>query len=136
LSYSCIFVENKVMKVLGNHILVEYYKCDKKKINDCLFIEKSLIEAAKASGAQIVETKLHHFSPQGISGIVILKESHITIHTWPEYAYAAVDIFTCGSHIQPKIACEYLSESFDAQESISIKVPRGDKKKFLSKTQK
>lgn len=121
------------MMVLGNHLLAEYYNCRFEKINDLAFIEKHLIFAAKACGATVVETKFHRFSPQGLSGVVVLKESHITIHTWPEYGYAAVDIFTCGSKIDPMIAYDYLKIHFEASEDTCLTIPRGDKKQFERK---
>lgn len=118
------------MKVLGNHLLAEYYECDVEKISDLAHIEKQLIAAAKACGATVVESRFHQFSPQGVSGVVVLKESHITIHTWPEYQYAAVDIFTCGETINPHIAYTYLRDKFEASEDALIVVPRGNKKRF------
>lgn len=83
-------------KALGIHILVEYYNCNKEILKNVEIIEQSMLTAAKESKATIVESVFHQFNPWGVSGAVIIAESHLTIHTWPEHAYAAVDLFTCG----------------------------------------
>lgn len=83
-------------KSLGIHILVEYYNCNKEILKNVEIIEQSMLIAAKESKATIVESVFHQFNPWGVSGAVIIAESHLTIHTWPEHAYAAVDLFTCG----------------------------------------
>ena len=81
-------------------------------------------EAAIKMGATIVESCFHHFNPYGVSGAVIISESHLTIHTWPEYGYAAVDLFTCGT-IDPWVGFDYLEEKLDADLSESTEIPRG-----------
>ena len=81
---------------LGFQLLVEFFDCDQKLLNDVGKIEAILNEAVVAAGASVVKTVIHQFSPQGISGVVLISESHVTIHTWPEKGYAAVDVFTCG----------------------------------------
>ena len=83
-------------EALGRHILVEYYDCNEDILKDVDKIEQSMINAAKESNATIIESVFHQFNPWGVSGAVIISESHLTIHTWPEYSYAAVDFFTCG----------------------------------------
>jgi S-adenosylmethionine decarboxylase proenzyme len=113
------------MKALGNHILVEFYNCDKQIMNDAPFIEKVMNEASLMSGATVVGSHFHTFSPHGVSGVVVIAESHLSIHTWPEYGYAAVDIFTCGDTIQPEIAFEHLKESFKAASTSTLEMRRG-----------
>src|SRR5690625_8008884 len=102
------------MEALGRQILVEFYDCDQSKLNDVKFIETALLEAAVAARATIISHSFHKFSPHGVSGIVVIAESHIAIHTWPEYRYAAVDIFTCGESIDDWVRLVILIESFDS----------------------
>jgi len=113
------------MESLGRQILVEYYDCLSEKINDVEFIESALIEATKASGATIISHNFHKFSPYGVSGVVVIAESHVSIHTWPEYNYAAVDIFTCGDSIDPWIIQERLKEAFQSKNISSMEMKRG-----------
>ncbi|MDV3426180.1 MAG: adenosylmethionine decarboxylase [Bacillota bacterium] len=110
---------------LGKHILVEFYNCDEKILNDADKIELYMNEAAKAAKATIVQSVFHVFNPHGISGAVIIMESHITIHTWPEYGYAAVDLFTCGDTIDPWTAFEYLKEKLKSKKYETSEVARG-----------
>ena len=84
------------MTVLGHQLALDLYDCPPELLNDREVVENALVHAARAINATIVETAFHLFSPQGVSGVVVIKESHIAVHTWPEYGYAAVDIFTCG----------------------------------------
>ena len=85
------------MEVLGCHLLLELKDCNSELLNDLSYIRKAMIETAQDVGATIVGESFHHFSPQGVTGILAIAESHISIHTWPEINYAAVDIFVCGS---------------------------------------
>ena len=84
------------MNALGRHILVEFLNCKADVLNDVVQIEKAMVEAAQIAGATVINSTFHHFSPYGVSGVVVIQESHLAIHTWPEYRYAAVDLFTCG----------------------------------------
>lgn len=113
------------MEALGRQILVEYYDCDSEKINDVSFIESAFLEAAGKSKATIISHNFHKFSPHGVSGVVVIAESHIAIHSWPEYNYAAVDIFTCGETIDPWIIQEYLKEAFGSTNISSMEMKRG-----------
>lgn len=119
---------------LGRHILVEFYNCDKEILNDHTLIEKYMNEAAEAAKATIVKSVFHLFNPWGVSGAVVIQESHLTIHTWPEYGYAAVDLFTCGDEVNPWIAFDYLNEKLKAEKTETTEVPRGitDKIKHFS----
>ncbi len=89
------------MKALGTQLAVELFDCDENLLNDNNLLERSLIEAATNAGATVVDSVFHQFNPYGISGAVIIAESHVAIHTWPEYRYAALDIFTCGNEADP-----------------------------------
>ncbi|MGJ9457301.1 adenosylmethionine decarboxylase [Oceanobacillus sp. CF4.6] len=113
------------MKALGRHVLIEFYGCPSKVIEDNALIEKHMRGAADYSGATIVESVFHHFNPYGVSGAVIIAESHLTIHTWPEYGFASVDVYTCGDSVNPWKAADYLSEKLQAKKTESSEVPRG-----------
>lgn len=112
------------LEQLGRHILVEYYNCNKEVLGNCELIEEYMNEAARRTGATIVTSCFHTFNPWGVSGAVIIQESHLTIHTWPEYGYASVDLYTCGD-INPWKGFEYLSEVLAAEKSESTEIARG-----------
>lgn len=112
------------MKALGRHILVEFTGCYADVLNDVTVIENSMVKAAQLAGATVINSNFHHFSPWGISGVVVIQESHLAIHTWPEYRYAAVDLFTCGETVDPWVSFEYLKKVFGANYS-AIEMNRG-----------
>lgn len=85
----------------GRHVLAELTGCSAEILNDPPVLEACLQRCAKGAGATLVSSHFHHFSPHGVSGVLVIAESHVTIHTWPELGYAAVDVFTCG---MPEIA--------------------------------
>jgi S-adenosylmethionine decarboxylase len=103
------------LKILGRHLLAELSECNTAILNNRPELEKIMIEAARHSGATVVDSVFHSYNPQGISGIVVIAESHISIHTWPEYGYAAVDCFTCGSSVDPLRAMEYIKEAIGSK---------------------
>lgn len=113
------------MNTLGRHILAEIYGCDSNILDDRELIEKIMVESALFAGAEIREVAFHKFSPMGVSGVVVISESHLTIHTWPELGYAAVDVFTCGERINPWNACNYMTERFKASHITATEVKRG-----------
>lgn len=113
------------MQALGRQLLLELYDCDAEAINNLEVVKAAMIEAAKRANATIVDTMFHEFNPFGISGVVVIAESHLAIHTWPEYRYAAVDVFSCGDSLQPQVAADYLVEQFGASRVIPIEIPRG-----------
>ncbi|MGE5509158.1 MAG: adenosylmethionine decarboxylase [Chitinophagales bacterium] len=110
---------------LGRHVLCEMYECDPEVLNDRKLIERILVDAALEAGAEVREVAFHKFSPQGVSGVVVISESHLAIHTWPELGYAAVDVFTCGERVNPWTACDYIKLKFHAGEVKASEVPRG-----------
>jgi S-adenosylmethionine decarboxylase len=110
---------------LGRHILAEFYNCNSNVLNNAELIETAMEEAAVECGATVVEKRFHMFSPYGVSGVVIISESHLAIHTWPEYGYAAVDLFTCGDSCDPLVAYEYLKEKLNAGSAIYTELQRG-----------
>ena len=113
------------LNALGTHLLIEFYNCDKKALNDEKFIEKLFIKAAQKAKATVVEQVLHKFSPHGVSGVVVISESHLAVHTWPEYGYAAVDVFTCGTEIDPWIAQQVIREGLKSENSTAMEMKRG-----------
>lgn len=110
---------------LGHHILAEFYDCDPNVLNNVERIEEHMVGGAKACGATVIGSHFHHFSPYGVSGVVIISESHLAIHTWPEYGYAAVDLFTCGTECDPKVAYEYLKNTMNAGSAHYTELSRG-----------
>lgn len=113
------------MHALGTHLLVDLRDCNIDAIRDLEFVKDSLVQAAKAASATVVDVSFHEFNPFGISGMVVIAESHLSIHTWPEYGYAAVDIFTCGDLIKPETAAAYLIERFGSQNPSVVEMKRG-----------
>ncbi|OLA96048.1 MAG: S-adenosylmethionine decarboxylase proenzyme [Candidatus Rokubacteria bacterium 13_2_20CM_69_15_2] len=113
------------MNALGRHLLVELFDCDPDVIDNLESVKEALIEAAKRAQATIVDVVFHEFNPFGISGVVVIAESHLSIHTWPEYRYAAVDIFSCGDALQPEVAASYLVEQFAAERTSIVEMQRG-----------
>ena len=114
------------MSALGRHILVEFTEADPDILSDVTMIEQSMEAAARKAGATLINSTFHHFSPFGVSGVVVIQESHLAIHTWPEYGYAAVDLFTCGDMVDPWVSFEHLRESFKAGQSSAMEMARGE----------
>jgi len=113
------------MSALGRHIIAEFYGCPEETLNDLKQVKHEMVSAAKKAGAEVRETAFHKFSPQGISGVVVISESHLTIHTWPELGYAAVDVFTCGETVDPWLSCHYLKEALLANNMTARELKRG-----------
>ncbi len=113
------------MNALGRHLLIELFDCDPDAISNLETVKGALVEAARRAQATIVDVVFHEFNPFGISGVVVIAESHLSIHTWPEYRYAAVDIFSCGDVLQPEIAASYLVEQFAAERTSIVEMQRG-----------
>lgn len=118
------------LKQLGKHLLIEYYECDSKILKNTSLIEKYMIKSAKVAQATIVESVFHTFSPWGVSGVIVIEESHLAIHTWPEYGYAAVDLFTCGNTIKPFTAFKFLEEKLKAERYDLTEISRGITNRF------
>ncbi|MFC4618244.1 adenosylmethionine decarboxylase [Camelliibacillus cellulosilyticus] len=113
------------METIGRHVISELWECDPQKLNNVDFIEKVFVEAALECGAEIREVTFHKFAPQGVSGVVIISESHLTIHSFPEHGYASIDVYTCGDRIDPNIAADYIAKALDAKVTENVEVPRG-----------
>jgi len=114
-----------MMQALGRQILVEFYDCDKELLKDEKYIADAMVNACIVGKATVVTHTFHSFSPFGVSGVVVIAESHVAIHTWPEYGYAAVDIFTCGETIEPWILFNHLKAAFNSQQASNMELKRG-----------
>ena len=114
------------MDYLGNHLLVELYECDSNKLNDLGKLEMVLEDAVRISGATALKASFHQFAPQGVSGVIIIAESHFTIHTWPEYGYAALDIFTCGHSVDSQKALDYIEKELNVKTVSVTEMRRGN----------
>ena len=117
--------EDRVLDTFGRHLLVEYGGCDSDLLNDLEFIETLMKQAAISAKATIVTSTFHMFAPQGVSGVVVVQESHLSIHTWPERGYAAVDFYTCGD-CMPELAHQTLLAGLRARAFEYMLVHRGD----------
>ncbi|MEE9348545.1 MAG: adenosylmethionine decarboxylase [Flavobacteriaceae bacterium] len=113
-------------KALGFQTTIDFYGCNKDKINSRDFIEKTLLTAAKKMNLTVVNTTIHEFSPIGISGVIVIEESHIAIHTWPEHNYVALDFFTCGKTVELSEGISWLTGIFSATKVITSSGKRGD----------
>ncbi|MBC7331940.1 MAG: S-adenosylmethionine decarboxylase proenzyme [Synergistetes bacterium] len=112
-------------KALGRHVLVEAYECNPELLDDIQFLQEAMVEAATRTGAEVVDVVFRKFQPYGVSGVVVISESHLAIHTWPEYGYAAIDLFTCGETADPWKAFSYLAEALESKKVTTLEVQRG-----------
>jgi|TARA_B110000263_G_C15115760_1_gene421949 S-adenosylmethionine decarboxylase len=110
---------------LGIHVLIELKECNPVLLNDLDYVKEALINASTDLGATIVGESFHKFSPQGVTGILAIAESHISVHTWPEFCYAAADIFTCGSSFNPIDVAYLIAKKFESSNPEMTTVKRG-----------
>jgi S-adenosylmethionine decarboxylase len=109
----------------GEHYLVDLHGCDPMTIESVQPTEEALLNAATRCGSTIIQHHFHQFSPHGVTGIILIAESHISVHTWPENGFAAVDIFTSGQNMKPEVAIAILEDAFRA-ERVNVKcITRG-----------
>jgi S-adenosylmethionine decarboxylase len=113
------------MPVLGRHILLELYDCDTVVLKNLRKVRAGMVEAARRAQATIITVTFHEFNSCGISGVVVIATSHLCIHTWPEYRYAAVDIFSCGEVMQPQAAIDHLVQVLAAERIAVVEIQRG-----------
>lgn len=113
------------MDTMGRHVIAELWDCPAEKLNDLQSIERIMVNAALEAGAEVREVAFHKFAPQGVSGVVIISESHLTIHSFPEHGYASIDVYTCGDRIDPNVACDFITKALAAGRLEAIEVPRG-----------
>ncbi|MGE5344228.1 MAG: adenosylmethionine decarboxylase [Candidatus Omnitrophota bacterium] len=113
------------MQSLGNHLIIELYDCHQELIDNAQGVEQALLKAVRISGAKMVQSVIHQFNPHGISGVIVIEESHFSVHTWPEYGYCALDIFTCGDEIDYYSALQCLKDEFQAKNLSVTEMKRG-----------
>jgi len=113
------------LNALGRHLLIELKDCNVEVLNDLDFLKHCLHDAADRIGATVVNECFYEFSPHGISGVLVISESHLCIHTWPEHGYAAIDIFTCGDSVKPERAVNPLVEKLGSKSPSFIELKRG-----------
>ena len=112
------------MEHLGRHVIIELWGCND-AINDADRVKTAMLDAVKAANATLLNIYVHTFSPQGVTGVAVLSESHLSIHTWPEHGYVAADVFTCGETTDPQAAAEVLREAFEATHADIKELTRG-----------
>ena len=113
------------MDVLGTHVLLELRDCDPQLLDDLSYIRQELLRAASAVDAHVVGESFHQFTPQGVTGILSIAESHISIHTWPEHRYAAADVFTCGDRTMPERAAALIIDALRCRDPQITQIRRG-----------
>jgi len=111
--------------VLGRHLMLELYDCPQSLLDNIPKIETVLLHVVRESGATLISKSFHHFSPYGVSGVVVIAESHLTIHSWPEHGYAALDVFTCDPRIDYDLVEELLVAGFMAGRHHTQLLDRG-----------
>ncbi|MFQ5766735.1 MAG: adenosylmethionine decarboxylase [Acidobacteriota bacterium] len=112
------------MKTIGRHLIAEFYRCDVALLDDLDGIQALLLETAQVVRATVLGHTFHQFSPQGVSGTVVISESHLSIHTWPEYGYVSVDIYTCGG-LDPHPGFRFLRQRLGAGSTRVQEIVRG-----------
>ncbi len=113
------------MKALGQHLLIELYGCDARILDDLEHIRQALLHVAELVSASIIDVVSHKFEPCGVTVVVAIAESHLSVHTWPEYGYAAVDVFTCSAEPLTAEVQDHLIRSLRASDATSVELKRG-----------
>ncbi len=111
---------------VGSQVVLDLYECETDRLDDVVWVKATLVNAARAAGATIVQTVFHKFAPWGISGVVVIAESHLAIHIWPENRYAAIDVFTCGENVRMDVASALLIRAFRSKRPVQRRFTRGD----------
>lgn len=117
---------------LGKHLLIELYDCEPGTLNDLAAVSSTMVEAAHLVSATIINVAEHKFQPLGVSVVVMIAESHLSIHTWPEHGYAAVDLFTCSETMTPSTVIGFIQDAFGSKRVTSMEVHRGQIAPVLS----
>lgn len=112
------------MEHLGRHVIIEFWGCND-GINDAELMRTAILEAVRAANATLLDLNVHTFSPHGVTGVAVLSESHLSVHSWPEYGYLAADVFTCGSTTNPDAAAEVLRRYFQPTSVDVQRLERG-----------
>jgi len=117
--------KKRIYKSIGHHYIVEASGCDPKIISSVEKVQQILVKAAEISGAHVWAVSVSKFPPKGVSGVIVISESHISTHTWPEYGYGALDFYTCGDAVDPEKGIFYAVEAFGASTSHITEITRG-----------
>jgi len=112
------------VKTIGRHLIAEFYGCEAAVLDQVDELRRVMIRAAELVGATVLGETFHSFSPQGASGTVVIAESHLSVHTWPEKGYVAVDVYTCGG-LDPRAAFDHLARAFQARSFRVQEILRG-----------
>lgn len=112
-------------RALGTHLIVDLYDCSSEALDDLEGVRRAMIEAAEEMDATVVTDEFHRFEPHGISGTVVISESHLTIHSWPEHAFAAIDVFSCADHVDTDCAIEVVEGAFSPERIEVERLARG-----------
>ena len=118
-------MSEKEHKAIGHHYIVEASGCDPEVISSVEKVQQILVKAAEISGAQVWSVSFSKFPPHGVSGVVVISESHISSHTWPEFRYGAMDFYTCGETVEPEKGLNYAVEAFGATSAHITEITRG-----------
>ncbi|MCG8500014.1 MAG: adenosylmethionine decarboxylase [Firmicutes bacterium] len=113
------------MDTYSRHCMMELWECNDGLLDSREMVEKIMVEAALEAGAEVREVAFHKFAPQGVSGVVVISESHLAIHTFPEHGYASIDVFTCGERINPQVAAQLIAEKLGSKRVYEMNVERG-----------
>jgi S-adenosylmethionine decarboxylase len=114
------------MEHLGQHVIIELWGCQEGVINDAALVRTAMLDAVRAANATLLDINVHMFSPHGVTGVAVLSESHLSVHSWPEYGYVAADVFTCGNTTQPRKAAEALKRHFGSTHTVVTELRRGE----------
>ncbi len=115
----------KIHESIGHHYIVEASGCDPEIIGSVAKVQQILVKAAEIAGTEVWSISFNRFPPHGVSGVVVISESHISAHTWPEYGYGALDFYTCGNSVDPEKGIEYAVGAFGASSSHITEITRG-----------
>lgn len=113
------------MEHLGQHVIIELWGCND-SINDAELVRTAMVDAVQAANATLLSLNVHKFSPHGVTGVAVLSESHLSVHSWPEYGYVAADVFTCGNTTEPRAAADVLRRSFGSSRCQVQELTRGE----------
>jgi len=120
-----VAIEAVEESVVGSQVVLDLYECAAAQLDDLEWVRETMVEAARRAKATIVETCFHKFSPWGISGVVVISESHIAVHIWPERRYVAIDVFTCGCTLGLDQAADFLARAFQSKRTKRHDFSRG-----------
>lgn len=113
------------MDTMGRHVIAELWDCNIDILNNMSQIEQVFVDAALKAGAEVREVAFHKFAPHGVSGVVIIAESHLTVHSFPEHGYASIDVYTCSNTIDPNVAVDYIIQALEAKTFEHVEIKRG-----------